>query len=524
MNRDSLELNTPGIFRFYGLYLLVVSSFLLSSYSFSIDFINLAHFAKRIFPILISGYFFLAVTVSVLSMRRAHIKIQYKVALFFCDISLITGLIYSSGGLEQGLAIALLVTVLFANITLPKLFGLLVAAMATLSIMVLAFALNQQGVSVNPLAIGAFGSSYFLIALLLQRLQSRLFMTLNFAEEQSRHLAKYQQLNDLIVDRMITGVIVMNEAHEIVTSNRSARRLLGIEAEETWLKAPATLIEFYQQWLQQSNAIWHNRPISEKGIPLDLHIQPIDIEGQKETIIFVEDSAEVKERAQDLKLRSLGQLTASIAHEIRNPLGAISHAAQLFTDIEERSEEDEKLIRIINTNTTRINELIESVLTLARRKKTQAKAFELTDWLHTYVDQKRELDHIVALKLPAQNGLNIAFDKIHLTQILDNLLDNAKQNAREGAPRLCIELHEDRAYQRYVLSVSDDGVGIDENIVDHLFEPFFTTRPSGVGLGLYLCRELCEANQAHIRYAPRPRGACFQIVLPRLVGQYGRSV
>ncbi len=525
MNRDSLELNTPGIFRFYGLYLVAVSSFLLSIYTFSIDFINLGFLAKRFFPILVSAYLFLALTVSVLAVRRTHLRAQYKVALFFFDIAIITGLIYSSGGLEQGLAMSLLVTVLFANLTLHRLFGLLVAAIATLSIMVLSIALNQRGLSVNPLAIGAFGSSYFLIALLLQSLQSRLFMTIDLAEEQSRHIAKYQQLNDLIVDRMNTGVLVLNEHNEVLMSNTAIRRFMGVNEDFEVARAPEPLIEYYHQWLEDQNNTWSGRPLVEAGIPLDLHIQCIDISGHQEAIVFAEDSAEVKERAQDLKLRSLGQLTASIAHEVRNPLGAISHAAQLFGDIEARSPEDQKLIRIINTNAIRINELIESILALARRKKTESKAFDLADWLQNYVEQKREVGSMIGLKLPNEDAIQVAFDKIHLTQILDNLVENAKQHSADGSPRLYLELHEDRAYQRHVLSLSDDGPGVPEANIEHLFEPFFTTRSSGVGLGLYLCRELCEANQAHIRYVPRNGGgACFQIVLPRLFSQQGRSL
>jgi two-component system sensor histidine kinase PilS (NtrC family) len=240
---------------------------------------------------------------------------------------------------------------------------------------------------------------------------------------------------------------------------------------------------------------------------------------EPEILLFVEDYTPVTEAAQTLKLNALGKLTASIAHEIRNPLTAISHASQLMEDISDNPAEQIELCRIISNNTQRVNEIIENILQLSRREDAKRESLDLLAWLRLFIpeyEQGQAHGSCVTLRAPEPVG-TILFDPGHLRRILTNLLDNGVRHAgeRTGQFTVTLELTKDIATNKAHIDVIDAGSGVPDTMRDRLFEPFFTTSPKGSGLGLYLCRELCQSNNAALSYDRTvDDGTRFRVAIP----------
>ncbi|MEM6545579.1 MAG: HAMP domain-containing sensor histidine kinase, partial [Pseudomonadota bacterium] len=233
---------------------------------------------------------------------------------------------------------------------------------------------------------------------------------------------------------------------------------------------------------------------------------------------FIEDYRPVAAYAQSLKLSSLGRLAGSIAHEIRNPLGAISHATQLLQESETLGSGDKRMIDMVLTNSQRVNEIVESVLQISRREPPAPERLVMADWLLEYRQlyiETREHPGALFLEYLDPQAI-IRFDPEHLQRVMGNLLDNAMRHSKDatGEGRAEVRVRVDRRQQQCVIDVYDDGQGVASGDVGRLFEPFFTKSDHGSGLGLYLCRELCELNQARIAYAPTSEGRSrFQITV-----------
>jgi two-component system sensor histidine kinase PilS (NtrC family) len=240
-------------------------------------------------------------------------------------------------------------------------------------------------------------------------------------------------------------------------------------------------------------------------------------EARAGTLIFLEDMARMAQQAQQLKLASLGRLTASIAHEIRNPLGAISHAEQLLAETADDNPAEKRLLQIIHTNTTRVNDIIENVLQLSRRDRAMPEDLPLKDWLenflHEFVHSQKCDPADISLHIQPDD-CSVHMDATQLHQVLWNLCQNGLRHSQEYPAQPKVELHaglsEDS--KKVFLDVIDHGLGVAPEAIPNIFEPFFTTETKGSGLGLYIARELCEANQARLSYVAIPTGgACFRV-------------
>ena len=235
-------------------------------------------------------------------------------------------------------------------------------------------------------------------------------------------------------------------------------------------------------------------------------------------LVFVEDYTPVTQYAQSLKLTSLGRLTASIAHEIRNPLGAISHAAQLLQESPDLSAGDQRMADIIQHHCVRVNQIVESVMQISRREPPKPEYIMLSDWLNEFVSS-----YLKALNRPSDISIEcdyrellVEFDPENLQRVLANLLDNALRHSamatgRETA-RIVVSL--DFTAHQCLIDIIDTGNGVPHADQAKLFEPFYTTVEAGSGMGLYLCKELCEINNADLSYRPTSAGeSCFRISL-----------
>ena len=260
---------------------------------------------------------------------------------------------------------------------------------------------------------------------------------------------------------------------------------------------------------------------TEGGKPLTPHFTRLAPGDNTGTLIFLEDLSEVSEQIRQMKLAALGRLTGSIAHEIRNPLAAISHANQLLAESSDLRGEDRRLTEIISEHARRMERMVETILQLSRREVARAEELELGRWLRDFVAEFRDRQGLngqaLAVRLDTQDNVRVRVDPAHLYQIAWNLSENALRYGQpadgDSVPLIEYRIGELAAPGAIELAVLDRGVGVPEDIAEHIFEPFYTSNPRGTGLGLFIARELCECNRARLTYEQRAEGgSCFRIL------------
>jgi two-component system sensor histidine kinase PilS (NtrC family) len=238
-----------------------------------------------------------------------------------------------------------------------------------------------------------------------------------------------------------------------------------------------------------------------RDLPLRVMLRFIATSGG-DSVLMLEDLRRAEERAQQLKLASMGRLSASIAHEIRNPLGAIRHANALLAE-RLADPAQQRLARIIEDNTLRIDRVVTDVLSVSRRERPGDETIAMQPFLAAFVEEFPAQAGVAPerLAVSVETAGAMRFDANHLRQVLVNLVGNALRYASAAPGAVSITWRE-RGPHRLELRVSDDGPGLPSEMQQQVFEPFSTTEARGTGLGLYLARELCTANGAMIRYEP----------------------
>jgi two-component system sensor histidine kinase PilS (NtrC family) len=264
-----------------------------------------------------------------------------------------------------------------------------------------------------------------------------------------------------------------------------------------------------------------NLIVSVAGRELKLRFKPTSESRSSGAVVFIQDWSQIQSTSQQAKLAALGRLTANIAHEIRNPLSAISHANHLLQEEEQLSASTERILEIISSNVDRIDRIIKDVLELNRRDRTQQEKIELQQFLADFYAQFCAIEKIPTTHFqfkPCLTKYYTSFDQRHLTQILWNLCKNGWQHSQKltGSLHLnCIATGTNANITALNISIIDDGSGVIEEDRARLFEPFFTTKTTGNGLGLYISRELAEANGANLQYQALPVGSAFILRLKK---------
>jgi two-component system sensor histidine kinase PilS (NtrC family) len=360
------------------------------------------------------------------------------------------------------------------------------------------------------------GTLFFATSLGFQVLSQRLRSSQQLAQERAADVSKLQNLNQLIVQRMRTGILVVDVDGRIKMVNQAAAEFLQTNPSSP--PAGNTLGPILQQQLEtwRKHPETNSRPFrhTDTGPEIIARFTALNFEQSGDTLIFLEDSGQLAQRAQQLKLAALGRLTASIAHEIRNPLGAISHAGQLLRESPQLDSGDQRLTDIIVNHSHRINNIIENVLQLSRRTPPNPRRVDLGAWLHDYIEEYQEgLNDRAAISIKETAPVQVTIDTDQLSQALTNLLDNALRYSAKATGKASAELFVSIGIKQLPqLDVVDNGPGVAERDQEKVFEPFFTTEVKGNGLGLYMARELCEINQARLHYLRNEYGkSCFRI-------------
>lgn len=438
------------------------------------------------------------------------------------DIGAIALLMHASGGVASTLSVLLVIAVAFGALVLPGRLAYLFAAVATLAILfeTSLASLSQEHTDASYITrAGLLGSVLFMAAGLAHILVIRARDSAALAEQRGIDLANLEQLNRYIVQQLESGLLVIDPQEHVRLANDNARAMLGMnDSASKQLDALAPeLAGQLQRW--RNDHQWQPQPTraGNSDAVLIPRFSALTTSNGQGALILLDDSTRLAQQAQQLKLASLGRLTASIAHEIRNPLGAISHAAQLLSESEQLDAGDKRLTEIIDNHTRRVNTIIENVLQLSRRSASQPQQLPLGEWLHLFREEFTQSQGIAAARMdvtiePA--GVQVRVDPGHLHQVLTNLCENAlRHSPNANTPiRLRVRQGETGIVQ---LDVIDHGPGIDADTAQQMFEPFYTTATSGTGLGLYIARELCEINQALLSYQPLQDGSCFRIQFPQ---------
>ena len=449
-----------------------------------------------------------SVVLYVLINRQSLSFNQFVYSGAIIDSLCITALMHYSGGIESGLGVLLVVPIGANTIILRRRTALGLAAFATIILLSEQFSsLGTSKQSSYPIA-GLLGFTYFACVLMVHWLATRIRESEALAQKRGIDLANLAQLTQHIIQRMQTGVLVIDQFGTIRLSNEAARSLLGLKDDATEIPLEQIAPGLAHQWYHWKNTMDIN--ISSVHIPtVHIDVLPrfarIGDTAEAGTLIFVQDSASLTQQAQQLQLASLGRLTASIAHEIRNPLGAISHAGQLLAESTTLDKNDQRLTKIILDHSQRLNTIVENVMSVSRRRPSQIEFFLLRDFLQRFLSDYcagQNYDPARFKITVCPDDLRIRFDTGHLRQILINLCDNALRHSKPQAsnPWVTLRAGYDASGNRPHLDVIDSGIGVKPEALQNLFEPFFTTESKGTGLGLYLSRELAEANQAHLNY------------------------
>lgn len=473
----------------------------------------------------VCGAYLLAAIVLVLAQRLRRIPGRVLLLAHALVDSVAIGLLlYSSGGVASGMGILLVVPVGSVALLAEGRQTLLIAAIAVVAVLAqqVLGQISGSASSADYPTAGVLGMVIFLVALASWPLTARLQESEALIKRREVDLADLAELSQYIVQHLRESLLVIDHEDRIRLINESAARILGDRSAYPGAlvgEASPRLLYLLSTW-RQSGA----RPkdtgatlIASDGASEILpHFAPLGNQDPPPVIVFLEDTTEVAGKLQQLKLAALGRLSASIAHEIRNPVGAMSHAAQLLAESSDLDDGDRRLVEIVRTNAARVSEIIDNVQSMSRREPMRAEQFVLGPWL-----QEFRTEFCATLPCPTERvqvheettDLEVRCDRSQLRQIVWNLADNAlKHNGDSPGP---IELRAGRlaSAQRPYLEVADRGNGIPESLVERIFEPFVTSAPRGTGLGLFLARELAQANGATLIYEPRPGGgSLFRLV------------
>ncbi|AYH45483.1 PAS domain-containing sensor histidine kinase [Azoarcus sp. DN11] len=431
------------------------------------------------------------------------------------DIAVLTVMMWASGGYRSGLPVLMMVVLAGAGLVAEGRMVLFYAALATVAVLAEnVWRLVTGGRSADFVQVAFVCTAFFGIAITARFLALRAKANEFLAVQRGEALVKQQAVNERIIRDMQDGVLVVGADGIVRQANPRAAELLGlmsvdglrlIDVDENFADVPVCCSgpEGSLRRLGPGGKLLRCRAVGAPG------------EGGGpgaaacETLVYLTDFEEIQTHIQQLKLAALGRLTASMAHEIRNPLSAVTQAAELLTE-EKRGDLQLRLVRIINDNARRIERMIRDVLALGRRDETLPEALPLASFAGGLIDEfalrggaERA---IFAIDIP--DDVTFAIDRAHMHQILDNLITNARRYC-SGGPGSVRVLASVEPGGRTAVHISDDGPGIAESDLPRMFEPFFTTHPKGTGLGLYISRELAEANGATLELRDNAPGAHF---------------
>lgn len=508
-----------NVFRLLTVVALLAGGFVFPSQSF------LSSSSLPLFLAICAGYALVALGFAVgIARRRPMLDTQLAIHVAV-DVAFIVGIMHLMGGIKSGLGLLLLPYLAAAGLIARGRMTLFHASLATIALLAEeTYQFVRSGVSdydyTTPVLLCV---ACFAVAWVAHRLARYAQESQKLAEQRRVDLAKLDQLNQRILEDVSDGVLVVDDRGRVRQSNPQAVRLIGqrpAPVAEISVLLPELAVEL-AAWRDDSHHVPELVQLARTGKLVRPRFVALSSGFAGAVLIYLEDMDRLRRESQQLKLAALGRLTANLAHEIRNPLSAISHAAQILRE-ESRDPLADKLIRIIGDNTLRLERMVKEVLELNRRDRVHMVEIGLQDWLQRFLDEFSQVEKITAtISLRCPSDASVRFDPGHLHQVLWNLARNGWRYCAKRDGSLAIAVR--TVAGNWVLDVSNDGPPVPIDAQTQLFEPFFTTEAKGTGLGLYIAREICQANAAQIEYlTPAQGGVCFRITFGMNDGQKTR--
>lgn len=493
-----------------------VQSFLPESPLFTVY--NLTLFAWGSF-----AYLLLALVIMLSSwIDRRNFQAQVSIQVYL-DIIAIILLMHACGGISSGIGMLLVISIVGAGFLGEYPLGIVFAAIASVGLLTEhLYAINYTFYSGNSTQVGILGGALLATALVTQTLARRIRTSEALIQQQELDVANLSALNNQIIENMQSGVIALDATDQVRHINDKAIELLKkrFPALEGPIEFPfgfSRMLPGLDTHLQS----WRNSNVLTKHFVSDNHDHPdiqvsflkLDTRSHQGTLVYLDDVSTLKQQMQQSKLASLGQLTANIAHEIRNPLGAISHAGQLLAENPELPATEKRLTEIIQQHSQRINAIIEDVMQISRGHVPSPDHIPIREWMQKFHDVYCSSTNTDPNRIKLEIGdqvTTLRFDASHLDRIMTNLCNNAQMHGQTDLPIL-IRINNHESDQVYI-EVADHGRGIEEHELEEIFDPFFTTSHQGTGLGLYIVNQLCELNRATITASSNEfGGASFTI-------------
>ncbi|PKO85815.1 MAG: histidine kinase [Betaproteobacteria bacterium HGW-Betaproteobacteria-12] len=501
-------------FQYFNLYRLVLAGLFLLAMLFPHELTARLNLLPSSPMLALTGGYMVAVIAGLLLSIHWQRRFNFQLSLqMLVDVTVVSLIMLVAGGVGSGLGILLLVSLAAASLVGRGRLVLLYAALATLAVLAIQIygILTLRFEEASVVQAGFISAGFFATAILARLLGQRVMINEDLARRRGVALDNQIRISQRIVERMQDGVLIVGDEGVVGRHNPVARAMLGLPNEDHLHLA------IVAPMLAKAQAVWVSggdetvQFAGADGRELQARFERTS-SSDKELLIFLEDVSRIKERAQQMKLASLGRLTASIAHEIRNPLSAISHAGELLRE-ERRGEMQERLLRILNDNVVRLDRIVQDVLQLGRQSRAQPEQLALAEFCASFVEHFVAAENLSAdvVQLIAPQPVDICFDRSHLHQILWNLVSNALRHSSRASAAVRLQVVAVAEAGRVELHVIDDGPGVPDTVREQIFEPFFTTHHQGTGLGLFIARELCAANGATLAIAANAPGGHFII-------------
>jgi|APFre7841882724_1041349.scaffolds.fasta_scaffold02670_7 two-component system sensor histidine kinase PilS (NtrC family) len=526
------SLKLYNAYRFLIALLLLVTQDLISGNNW-LQSANIA-MSTDLFSALTLGYFvFSVISVIFTWLEKPDIDINLPIQIII-DIIFIVLLMHAQEGNQGGIGLLLIIAIASASLVSEGRLALFYAAVASIGILLeqsyRVLLIDKSASNYTPavlLSLGCFATAWLAYSLAKRARESELL-----ASQRGLDVQNMAQINALITHEMQDGVLVVDQEFQIKHYNIQAETLLGLDSKSWQGKALSEVSpeinSMMRHWLEEGEPLQSFAPtniatpnvlkLNTLSRELRLRFLPISENRHRGAVIFIEDWSQMQTQAHQVKLAALGRLTANIAHEIRNPLSAISHANQLLQE-EDTDPATRRMLQIIGDNVQRLDQIIKDVLELNRRDRTNQEIIHLEHFILDFYTQFCAVEKIPAscFKLTLINAETlISFDRRHLNQILWNLCKNGWRHCKKIENSLKLSLTLTEKTKTVHIEISDDGDGIPESVRSHLFEPFFTTEKSGTGLGLYIARELADANGAKLQYKSSDSGTQFIIHIKKV--------
>lgn len=523
LDKPFLPLDRLRILKYFSAYSLCITLVLIGLYFADINLGFLGVNDPKVYPMVLSLHACLTIVFVALAFSAGQAHYDHLLAFFLLDITLLAALIYSSGS-GTSLSYLMIVGIAVGNALLSGQKGLLISAWAAISLLFVEYQFSANHTAYSFLNAGTLGIIFFITAFVIQSLVKRLHLSFDINQSQADTLLSMEQLTKLVLKRLETGVLVLDDQENIIFQNSAAQRLLGYPNAVNTL--PAKLqhsLDEYKKFPKYKSKPFKAGPTTAKVQPLFADLMPGTDRG---TVIFLEDTNVVYQQAQSLKQASLGKLTASIVREIRDPMQNIYRLAR---DMSRQSvaEGDKQRQKLIKGYVLHIDRTIKNVHNMSVTKATEFNQQDLSVWTKQTIERFTP-SMLKDVKVDVKVGRHLPktyFDRSQLQLALRHLLENAAFFAKERAKdfaRISVIVSHNRHSKQDVIEIRDNGYGVGLDDLDHIFEPFYSSEANRSGLGLYLARQFCEMNMARLDYVANQEGACFRITFadPAQVERY----